>query len=155
MPFAVTQWPQEPDPRAPDFAVDGWDVGQLPPFTWRISTTNATGVYAHLNAGVDCPNVTVSSSFSTYRSAPGQPNAVDLILLIAGFQTVQPVPVNHTIEFELRVIRPPGIRFSGKFHFLYPVAIQEHDDFGLAVVLPDAMGTIPDDMIITPRKWNV
>jgi hypothetical protein len=155
MPFAVKQWPDNPDPREPDFAVDGWDVGQLPPFVWRMSTTNATGVYEHLNDGVDCTNVTVSPSFSTYRSDPGQPNAVDLFILIAGFQTVQTVPEDHTIEFELRVTRPPGIRFEGKFYFVHPVAIQQHDDFGLAVVLPDAAGTIPDDMTITPRKWNV
>lgn len=155
MPFAVSQWPSSPDPRQADFAIDGWNFGQVPPFTWILSTTGATGVFAPLNDGITCFNRTVSPSFSTYRPLPGPPLSVQYNLQIEGKQTIETVPFDHTIEIDLIVSAPPVIfAYVGEIFRLYPTAIAVIGPIPMILVDP-APGTIPNPVFMTPAKWDV
>lgn len=155
MPFAVSQWPNSPDPRLADFAIDGWDFGQVPPFTWILSTTGATGVFAPLNDGIAAFNVTVSPGFSTYRPPPGPPLSVQYNLQIEGKQFVDPVPFDHTIRIDLIVSAPPVIfAYIGQLRLLYPTAIAVWGPMTMVLDTP-APGTIPNPVFATPAKWDV
>ena len=155
MPFGVTQWPKNPDPREPDFSVDGWDVGQLPPFVWILSTTGATGVFAPLNLGITCYANVIGPAFTDWRDLPGPPLSPQYIVQIQGFQTVQPAPTPHTIRIDVIVHAPPVVSaFTGILRSLYPTAIAVQGPITM-VAGPPSPGTIPNPVNMTPAKWNV
>lgn len=155
MPFAVTQWPKEPDPRLPDFSIDGWDVGKLPPFVWILSTIGATGVFAPLNLGITAYNRIAGPGFGQWKPNPGPPLSVQYNLQIQGFQTVQPLPIPHTIRIDLIVSAPPVIfAYIGILRLTYPDAISVIGPITMVFQNP-APGTIPNPVFLTPAKWNV
>ncbi len=154
MPFGVTQWALSPDPRPVDFNFPGWDFGQMPPWRWLLSTTNATGIWAIFNAGV-----VVEFSFgfpndSGFVEVDTLPDDITVILKILGHQTpIGPPPgITKSIGIILLVL---GVdKWSGGKEWLYPTAIEERTGIVLAEDSPSA-GDIPDPFKMTPRKWNV
>lgn len=153
MAYGVTQWPKEPDPREPDFGIDGYSPGQLPPYQWWLETTGATGQYAWLNDGIKCTNHSWSANFLSYRPLPGQPFAVQVFVRISGWQVSQIGPPPYSIEYEILISRPPLLRFRGILRLDFPDAIEQRTGIVMVVVNPDT-GTIPNPMTITPMKWN-
>lgn len=153
MPFAVRQWPAFPDPRSPAFAIDGWNFGQVPPFSWTVATTGATGIYSFLNAGLLMRNSFASPSFSDYDSLIPPPFHVTLVFTILGFQAIQPLPVPHTIRFRVQVFRETSLNFQGDIHSVFPTAIQVHGPMPMVEIVPSE-GTIPNPLTFRPEIWS-
>ncbi len=153
MPFAVTQWANEPDPRKPDFNLFGWDHGQLPPFRWLMTTTNATGIWAIFNDGVlveatnELPEDTVFENVDTLSDS--------ITVLMSSKGTQLPVGPGAGITKSIGIIlREGGVdRWSGGNEKLYPTAIAVWSGIVLAEDSPSD-GDVPDPMTITPVKWN-
>jgi len=153
MPFAVSQWPNSPDPRPPDFAIDGWNFGQVPPFSWKMSTTGATGIYAFFNAGITLRNVFSSPSISFYDPVIPPPNFVVTTLVISGFQTPQAGPPLHTIAFGFDILVETALNFRGDLLLLFPTAIAIQGPIPLVEIQPSD-GTIPNPMELQPLIWD-
>ena len=78
MPFAVSQWPNSPDPRTNTFNQTGWNFGQVPPFTWILSTTGATGLLAIFNSGIPLRNTFANETVGTYQEIGVLPGGLGL-----------------------------------------------------------------------------
>lgn len=154
MPFGVTQWPKEPDPREPDFDLYGWDVGQLGPWSWILSTTNAPGMWAIFNAGVLMQPTIISPIDTRFDNADTLPDDITAILSLKGQQLpVGPAP-GITKSFGIILLESLVDRWSGGQEFLYPTAIAVRSGFVMSADSPSS-GTLPDPMTITPAKWNI
>jgi len=154
MPFEVSQWPYSPDPRKPDFNQPGWDFGQVGPWKWIVSTDNATGIYEQFNDGVIFEAVDPSLPEDTlFLPIVDLGNDLEGFLSIKGLQEplgAPPFTKSFGIRFDVLALTVYG----GGFNLLYPVAIQVHGPFNMAVDNPSA-GTIPEPMFITPAIWSL
>jgi len=153
MPFAVRQWPASPDPRSPAFAIDGWDFGQVPPFTWIMATTGATGIYTFLNDGLLLRNSFASPGSSFYEPIIPPPFFVVPSLVITGFQSQQVGPPPWTISFDVLIVVETTTAFTGQLRQLFPTAIQVQSPMAMVVVSPTD-GTIPNAVSFTPAIWD-
>jgi len=153
MPFSVSQWPNSPDPRKPDFAIHGWNFGQVPPFSWNLSTTGATGIYGVFNGGVLLRNLFASPSSSSYAPNIPPPDNIQVNFDIFGFQTPQPGPPVHTIDIFFEIVVFTLLSYTGSFRALFPVAIAIQEPIPLVTHFP-VSGSIPNPMLITPLKWD-
>jgi len=153
MPFAVRQWPVRPDPRSAAFAIDGWDFGQVPPFSWLLSTTGATGIWSFLNDGIVLRNTFASPSFSAYVPVIPPPFFIVTTLNINGFQTPQVGPPVHTIHFSFGLFVETSHAFQCDLRLLFPTAIQVQGPI-TAVFVGPSDGTIPNPLFLTPRIWD-
>lgn len=153
MPFAVSQWPYFPDPRKPDFAAFGWNHSQVPPFSWIMHTTGATGIFRFFNLGVVNRNSFDSLGFSIYGPIIPPPFALVWDLSIFGFEDPQPGPPVHTIHFHFHIFKETSSQMEGDLELLFPVAIAEQGP--IPVVQHDTtFGTIPNPMFLTPAIWS-
>lgn len=153
MPFAVSQWPYAPDPRSPAFASDGWNFGQVPPFSWKLSTTGATGVFVFFNDGITLRNGFESPSFSSYSPVIPPPSFVVTTLNISGFQAPQAGPPVHTIRFQFDIFVETSLTYEGLLELLFPVAIQVQGPIPMNEIDP-SFGTIPNPMELEPLIWS-
>ena len=154
MAFAVTQWPKSPDPRAPDFNLYGFNVGQLPPWTWILSTTNATGIWSIFNAGVVMRPTIELPEDTRFDNVDTLPDDITVIVSSKGQQL--PVGPGAGITKSIGIILLEGLvdRWSGGKEWLYPDAIRVFGGIDMAEDSPSA-GDVPDPMALTPSKWNV
>lgn len=153
MPFAVTQWALEPDPRAPDYIIAGWDVGQLSPWKWHLFTRGATGLLAIFNEGVTFHNNINTPTFGNFLPDPVLPDMLSVVFNIEGFQIPQVGPPNWTITIQINILRSTTTLYTSFFKLLYPVAIQIQGPIPMTEV-DTTFGTIPFPMEISPVKWN-
>lgn len=153
MPFAVAQWPHRPDPRSTAFAINGWNVGQVPPFSWTLATTGATGIWSFLNGGVLLRNTFASMSFSNYAPIIPPPFFITIQLTIDGFQIPQAGPPVHTIDQILALGVETSAAFTGRQRLLFPVAIAVQGPITMVEDSPSD-GTIPNPVTLTPAIWS-
>lgn len=153
MPFGVTQWAKDPDPRLPDFNLYGFDVGQLPPWTWILSTTNATGIWAIFNDGVTMRPTIVAPDDTRFDNVDVLPDDITVIVSSKGQQ--EPVGPAPGITKSIGIILLESLidRWSGGKEWLYPEAIRVFGDIDMFEDSPSD-GDIPDPMSLTPSKWN-
>ena len=153
MPYAVSQWPYSPDPRAPDFALYGWDVGQVPPFRWTIKTTNALAPFEIFNTGVVVEATTIAPDDTTWTNVDSLPAGVTCFVRIKGTQEPVSGPPDFTILLEIELADNVGPADDGFASMEYPTAIAVHTV--PTVGLPSGPDIrLPDPVTITPRKWN-
>lgn len=154
MPFAVTQWADEPDPREPDFNLYGFNVGQLPPWTWILSTTNATGIYTIFNDGVLMRPTIVAPEDTRFDNVDTLPDDITVIVSSKGQQTPVGPPPGITKSIGIILLESLVDKWSGGKEWLYPDAIRVFGGIIMAEDSPSG-GTVPDPMSLTPAKWNV
>ena len=153
MPFAVTQWANEPDPRAPDYIIEGWEVGQLSPWQWILATTDATGDLAVFNEGVLFENATNAPDDGTFDPVGPLPGLLEVFFHISTHQVVQPGPPTWTVEIEIWLFWFSELLYNSRFRQLYPTAIQVQGPIDM-VEWSTTHGTITEPMTIEPAKWN-
>lgn len=153
MPFAVSQWPNGPDPRQADYNILGWNFGQVPPWQWIVSTTDATGLLAVFNDGVLCVNVFNSPSIGIFVVVDALPGGLALIFSITGTQEPAGGPPTFTIHANLQFFKDTGLLYTADLKPTYPVAIQVQSGF-VMVEFSTAFGTFPNPVIITPAVWD-
>ncbi len=153
MPFEVTNWPYSPDPRSALFGGVGWDFGAVPPWSWIISTTNATAPWTALNSGI-----LVMSTFDDFVQTDwGGSDVPPSVAATVTRKSDQP-PINppNSLELSVRLLSdPPGREASGVQEFIYPFAVAVFGGFAMidvATGLPDP--NLPDPIQITPAIWN-
>jgi len=153
MPFAVSQWPYSPDPRTPAFNILGWDFGQVPPFSWIMSTTGATGFFSVFNDGVTLRNSFVLPNVGTYDPVDPLGNDLTLIMNIIGSNTPTPVPPIFTIDIQIDVFQITATVLSGRLLLLFPLAIAVQPPMTMIVAAPPG-NDFPNPAILTPAKWD-
>lgn len=154
MPFGVSQWPYDPDPRLPDFDLFGFDFGQVPPWAWILSTTNATGLAAVFNGGVVIKPTIILPGQVTFANVDTLPDLVTCTVKHSGFLEPVGPPPDKTL-FMTPIIRQDGNpEFSGVLGQLYPVAIKVHTPIPMTKV-GIGIGTMPDPMKLTPAVWDI
>ena len=134
-----------------DFALTGFDVGQLPPWRWFMKTTDAEDPYGPLNTGVVWECSAFGVDFASYLPLVPIAGITDANLGFSG--TPAPsggVTVNWFCEFFLTGADPATRGFFGE---LYPTAIDEREFDMINQTLPGKF--IPEPLVITPRKWNL
>ena len=153
MSFAVSQWPYSPDPRLPDFAIIGFDFGQVPPWRWLMTTTGALAPFEILNTG----NVWEPFSFGVDRvryepviPMPGVGNAN-----ISFFGTQDPTGggagITQTMAIEFGFTFPN--HELGFIQLLYPKAIQANGPFNMMNESSPSTN-IPNPVTITPVRFD-
>ncbi len=153
MPFAVSQWPYSPDPRLAQFDNPGWDYGQVPPWTWILKTTGATGLAAIFNSGVTVKPFAQVPGAVTFENVDVLPDDVTCILAHTTFQDPIGPPGPFTV-FMAIVIRQLGSpEFSGTLDQLYPTAIAIQGPFPMQKI-GIGVGTMPNPVETTPAIWN-
>ena len=153
MPFAVSQWPNSPDPRLPNYIAFGWDFGQVSSWKWTVSTTEATGLLSIFNAGVLCHNVFNSPSAGIFVVDDVLPGGLALIFSITGTQEPAGGPPTFTIHINLQFFQETGLLYTADLRATYPTAIQVQSPF-VMVEVSTAFGTFPNPVIITPAVWD-
>jgi hypothetical protein len=153
MAYAVSQWPYSPDPRQPDFDLIGYAFGQVPPWGWRLSTTNATGIAEPFNgAGVICKPFTVLPQQVSFSNVDSLPDDVSVTMNHSGFP--EPVPPGPNTQFHSFIVWQGVLpQFSASFGLLWPTAILARS-FPVATKVGIATGTMPDPLLATPVKWD-
>ena len=154
MPFAVSQWPNSPDPRTSEFNRTGWNFGQVPPFTWILSTTGATGLLAIFNAGVPLRNTFNNETSGTYQEINVLPGGLTVIMNILGTQEPNPIPIPHTINIQFTVFQITATLADGVLRLLYPTAILVQGPIPVTDTSPPG-SSWPNPAEITPAKWDV
>lgn len=154
MAYAVTQWPYSPDPRLPDFDLIGWDFGQVPPWAWRLHTTNATGLAEPFNGdGVIVKPFTILPQQVSFSNVDELPALVTVTTNHSGFpEPVVPGP--NTMFLSVIVWQDDEPEFSASFGLLYPTAIVERN-WPVMLKVGIGVGTMPDPLVMTPAKWNL
>jgi len=151
MPFAVTQWGYSPDPRQVDFAIEGFNFGQLPPWRWLMQTSDAIFPYEALNDGVVWERSDHGIDFCSYQPLSPIPDVTDPFM---GFSGQQEPSGGFTINwFCAFFITGADPATSGFINELYPLAIATR-----SFTMVNESGSppfIPNALVITPRKWNV
>jgi len=153
MAYGVSQWPYSPDPRGPDFAIKGWDFGQVPPYRWTVKTTDALYPYDIFNQGVRIEPWYDSPSLSLYRPVDTLPLGITCEMSIFGSQIPIGGGAGTTIQIFL-VIGAAGVDpVNGVIRMLWPTAIKKHGPIDMTSMgLPSE--EFPNPATITPRKWN-
>lgn len=153
MPFSVTQWPKNPDPRAPDYIIKGWNSGQVSPWKWDLATTGATGDLAVFNDVVRMHNVVNLPGGGTFVVDDTLPNDLVVALVLLTFDTVQTGPPTWTVQIQISIHHLFQPLYNANFQQLYPVALQVQGPIAMTEI-DTTFGTIPNPMTITPVKWN-
>lgn len=153
MPFAVKQWPDEPDPRPPNYIIDGWDVGQLSSWKWILSTDGATGLMSVFNDGVQCHNTFHLPNLGAFAVDDTLPDDLALIFNINSHQTPQTGPPDWTVQIALQIFQLTDLLFTGLWREEYPTAIQIQGPIIMTPVSGTG-GTFPNPMFAAPAKWN-
>ena len=153
MAYGVSQWPYSPDPRLPSFDLIGFNFGQVPPWAWRLSTTNATGLAAPFNGeGVIVKPFTILPQQVSFSNVDGLPDDVSVTTNHSGFPI--PVPPGPGTQFHSVIIWQGVLpEFSASFGMLWPVAIQARA-YPTMQKVGSGTGTMPDPLVATPVKWN-
>ncbi len=153
MPFAVTQWGYSPDPRGPAFAQDGWDFGQVPPWLWVMSSTNATGIYSFLNDGIVIDLFLDTPGSTLWRIFNPTIDVTRINLAKLGFEVpVSGGTVSIAWSFDITSVSPPRV-VTGEQQYLFPKAIRKFGPWDAVDVMGPVL-EIPDGITITPAKWN-
>lgn len=148
MPFTVTAWPYNPDPRPPGFSLFGFAFGQVPPWRWILKTTGATGPYVELNSGVLIQNSSFNEVSAKWDSADAA-----YALTKAGDQIDLPGFPGFTVHWELFIAPPASLGYVGLLDESYPDAIHV---FSISVdPIAGPPGEIPNPVTVTPRAWNL
>ena len=149
MAFGVRAWPVQPDPRTVAFDLIGYDFGQVPPWAWRLSTTNATGIAEVFNgAGVIVKPFTILPQQVSWSNVDPLPDDVSITVNHSGFPA--PVAPGPNTQFHSFIVWQ-GIlpQFSASFGLLWPKAIVQRD-FPIATKVGLAVGTMPDPLTAKP-----
>lgn len=150
MSFRVSKWPYSPDPRPPDYAITGFDFGEVPPWRWVAKTTGALPPYEALNDGVTWENDVFDATFALYL--PVNPIAGVTDPLLGHFGTQEPVD-GHTVEWLLSFFTTGADAATiGELDELYPVAIAERSFTMVNVNAPPPY--FPNPLVLTPHLWN-
>ncbi len=153
MPFATTQWANSPDPREPDYIIEGWDSGQLSPWQWILATEDATGDLAVFNDGVNFENVTRSKTGGTFDPVSSLPGLLEVFFQITTQQTPAGGPPTWTVQIELFIRWFSELLYTGILRQTFPVAIAVQGPI-VMTEFSTTHGTLPEPMTITPAKWN-
>ena len=153
MPFAVSQWPNSPDPRTAQYAITGWNFGQVPPFRWILSTTGATGALAIFNSGVVLTNDFFNLTLASFRELGTLPDDLTVIMNIIGTQEPAAGPPPFTIDIQFTVFQITATLADGRLRLLFPTAIAVQGPIPVTDTSPPGMSW-PNDAEITPAKWN-
>ncbi len=153
MPFEVTQWGYSPDPRPPDYALLGYDFGQLPPWRWLMKTTDADFPYMALNDGVLWESSSFLPNFGAWLPLVPIPDVLEPLLFNNGTQEIVALPTPNTITFNCSFFNFfSPFRSSGVIRLVYPDALRVWS-FTMS-----GSGTggpfFPNPLTITPHKWN-
>jgi len=154
MPFAVSQWGYSPDPRAPDYIVQGWAVGQLSSWQWILSTEDATGDLAVFNDGVLCVNTFNSPTFGGFQPVVPLDGELNIIFDIS----TRDIPFGgsppYSVEIEIWLFWFSTLLYRGNVRQLFPTAIQVQGPINM-VEFDTTFGTIVNPMTVEPAKWNL
>lgn len=153
MAFRVRKWPSSPDPRGPDFNFPGWDFGENPPWSWIMSTTNATGIYAIFNGGVILKPTDLNLFDTVFENVDPLPDDLTVLMSSKGSQLPLGPPPGITKSIGLIISVLAVEAFAGGKEWLYPTAIEVRSGIDM---IPDSPpgGTFPDPATLTPAKWN-
>jgi len=153
MAYGVRKWPNSNDPRDTGWMPDGWEWGAIPAYKYVLKTTEAIGHFAPLNDGVTVNLFLAGVPTMHFRRllTPGDPLALDLF--ISGFQTVQPVPINHTVWWYLSAAGGFFELYTGNAYGLYPNAIENWPTLEM-VVQEGEPDEIPNPIEIIPQRWD-
>lgn len=154
MPFAVSQWPYSPDPRTAQFDQTGWDFGQVPPWSWIISTTAATGPFDIFNSGVVVKPFAALATETLFRQVDVLPEDITVRLSSQGFIVPFGMPPGITKTLKITIAQPEFTEAEGQIDLTFPTAIAVQGPI-VMTVLPPPIGTIPNPMVLTPAKWDV
>ena len=153
MPFAVSQWPNSPDPRTSSFGITGFDFGQVPPWAWVMRTTNALPPFDPLNDGMLWKPAFYGVDFMQF--APEEPlvGVSDQVLEFFGTADPSGAPPGTTMFMQIRFYNTGPLQESGSRSLLYPLAIQVNGPFNMRHQGQPSL-LMPDPLTITPAKWN-
>ena len=154
MPFAVSQWPYSPDPRGSAFDILGWNFGQVPPFKWILSTTDATGIMAIYNTGILVDVVFEIPGVTQWAHPVELPGFMRVSMTFLGFDTPQGAPPGTTKQMQISITESSVPTWNGNLDLLFPTAIAVQSPFAMTQLNPSG-GDFPNPMAITPAKWNV
>jgi hypothetical protein len=152
MPFAVSQWPYSPDPRTAEYALTGFDFGQIPPWRWFMQTTDALDPYGILNTGLVWERTAHTIASATFAPIVPTPGITDPVLTFFG--TLLPsggVTMEFFCSFFITGADPAT---AGFINALYPLAIAERSFTMVNQTLPPP-SFIPNPLVITPRLWDL
>lgn len=153
MPFAVSQWPHSPDPRLLDFAITGYDFGQVPPWRWLMTTSGAIFPYESLNDGIIWQAASHSINNCEYNVIDLSPDLSDDRLAFFGSR----FPIGGAPGSTIRIFctffqTAADPATNGSLFLTYPKAIGTRS----FVMSNDVGGEpfLPNPVLLTPRKWN-
>lgn len=154
MPYAVSQWPYSPDPRAASFDLIGFNYGQVPPWAWVLSTTDATGLAEPFNGdGVIVKPFTILPQQVSWSNVDPLPDDVSVTMNHSGFPV--PVPPGPNTQFHSFIVWQGVLpEFSASFGLLWPDAIVQRP-FPVATKVGLGIGTMPNPLVATPAIWNI
>lgn len=153
MAFEVLQFPVLPDPRPLDFAIVGWDFGKVPPWTWLLQTSGATGIFAKYNDATPCYNVAHTPTNSNWNEMPPDGDPINARINIQGFQPPIVGPPDFSIDVGITIFNGINTVASGAKFYLYPDAINVLDDIDVHA-FTGVGGDIPFPMYLTPAIYN-
>jgi len=154
MPFAVAKWPSHSDPRTSIFGGVGWAFGAVPPWTWIVSTTGASGPWAAFNAGIVC-----KSTFDDFNQTDwaGEDFGPSTLATVTRKSTQPPFNPPDSLELSLTAVSVALPRDAAAVQeFIYPFAVAVFDGFIMidgATGLPDV--NFPNPVKITPAIWSL
>jgi len=154
MPFGVTKWPKQPDPRAPDYIIQGWAVGQLSPWQWILATSGATEQLAVFNDGVLCVNTFNSPTFGGFQPVVPLDGELNIVFTIVGSQIPFGGGSPYSIEIEIWLFWFSTLLYRGNVRQLFPTALQIHGPINMLEFVT-TFGTVTEPMTVEPAKWNV
>lgn len=153
MPFAVRQWPVQPDPRGSLYSFVGWDWGQVVSFRWIMSSTNATGDYSFLNDGIVLSSFSDDGSLTSWRSTDTPFPVTEVRVGKIGLDPPAGVPP-VSIAWSFDILSPSIPRFvNGEQQYLFPKAIRTFGPWA-AIDTSGPVLEIPDGVTITPARWD-
>lgn len=132
----------------------GFDYGQLPPWRWTITTTNALDPFTPFNSGVRVEADTVAIDDTTWTNVDTLPDGVTCFVRIRGWQELQSGPPPFSILLEIELADNTGPADDGFASFAFPTAIAVHT-VPLLGLPSGGDPRVPDPFKITPRKWDV
>ncbi len=150
MPFGVTQWGYSPDPRQVDYALLGFNFGQLPPWRWSMKTTDALPPYEILNDGLIWQRVAHSNDDAAFAPIVATPGITGASLSLRGTEFPSG---GVTMEWYCGFFMTGDpFQTEGFINELYPVALTTRAFTMLNGGPPPVL--IPNPLVITPHKWN-
>lgn len=153
MAFGVRKFPDSNDPRPANFCWRGWEFGALPAYRYILSTTGASGSFVLLNDGVLVLYGSEIDPVNYWLRSDSPSLPFTSALEISGYETLQTVPVDHTIRWHLVFSAGGQPTHDGSSYAVRPNAITGWPTVAVAPIGPGS-NSIPNPVTITPAIYD-